>query len=473
LSGRGAQRDGVPSELDERLLRAGVGEGSDLTATGTSADVSDPAELRSAWISRTPPAATSAQVQALLPPGVALLECCMLGSHVLGVLVTRSECRYLDLGMSDVVREETHQLLSMLDPRRAATPLAAELSSALRGLGRRILDPCRSALPPEPATHTIVFCPDEALARIPLEALLTADVAPGTPEDRWPFLVRDCAVIHAHSATAFVTLASTRPATPEHVGRTFVAFAHPDYGTDAKSLPFVTLARGGDARFGALPALPGTAEEVAAIAELFATDARERAALGVVGARPDDAPAGVLGERFALFLRRGASEANLRGSDDVGRARILHLACHGSADETAPSLSHLALSRPAAERHGEPAAAGADGYVFAHELAALELRADLLVLSACETHAGSVTKLEGVDGLSRAGFAAGARAVLATLWRVPDVAARDLVVGFYRSWIDEGLARATALAKAKREAIARGVPIAAWSSFVLWDADVR
>jgi CHAT domain-containing protein len=164
-------------------------------------------------------------------------------------------------------------------------------------------------------------------------------------------------------------------------------------------------------------------------------------------------------------LGLSANEKALKTREDVRRATVLHLACHAQADLSSPALSHLLLSqspRLAAET-------GEDGFVTLRELRDLDLGAELLVLSACETNAGTLRPFEGIAGLSRAGLAAGARAVVSTLWRVGDSAAGELLVSFYRGWLRDGFTRTKALAEAKREAIGKGMALKDWSGFTLWD----
>src|SRR5262249_43694521 len=137
------------------------------------------------------------------------------------------------------------------------------------------------------------------------------------------------------------------------------------------------------------------------------------------------------GEGFSLHLRMGATEAVLKKDSAVHTARILHLACHSEADLISPSLSRLVLA-PSGRVERE---SGEDGFVSVGELQALAIRAELLVLSACETNAGKLHPLEGITGLSRAGLAAGAEAVISTFWRVEDESARILMADFYRRWL--------------------------------------
>ena len=112
-----------------------------------------------------------------------------------------------------------------------------------------------------------------------------------------------------------------------------------------------------------------------------------------------------------------------------------------------------------------------DGILTAFEVAELDLaETDLVVLSACETGTGKLRPFDGLAGLSRAAMGAGARAVLSTLWQVHDDAARSLMESFYRHWLEGKATRAGALARAKRELIAGGLPLRTWSAYLLWDA---
>jgi CHAT domain-containing protein len=102
----------------------------------------------------------------------------------------------------------------------------------------------------------------------------------------------------------------------------------------------------------------------------------------------------------------------------MAQAPVIHLATHGVLDPIAPLGSALLL---------------ADGdSLTGAELLGLRLAADLIVLSACRTGTGSVVRGEELLGLGRALLAAGARAVVATLWAVNDVSAALLMTEFHR-----------------------------------------
>jgi CHAT domain-containing protein len=91
-----------------------------------------------------------------------------------------------------------------------------------------------------------------------------------------------------------------------------------------------------------------------------------------------------------------------------------------------------------------------DGILTAEEVQALDLRGtELVVLSACETGLGVAEYGQGVLGLQRAFQAAGARAVVASLWKVEDAATRVLVEQFYTNLWDKKFPKLEALRQAQ------------------------
>jgi CHAT domain-containing protein len=84
---------------------------------------------------------------------------------------------------------------------------------------------------------------------------------------------------------------------------------------------------------------------------------------------------------------------------------------------------------------------------------ALALRADLVVLSACQRSLGNLTQAEGTVGLQRAFLAKGARSVLVSLWSVDDEATRLLMESFYGHWLgdEDRPSKAEALRRAQAE----------------------
>ena len=110
--------------------------------------------------------------------------------------------------------------------------------------------------------------------------------------------------------------------------------------------------------------------------------------------------------------------------------RVVHLATHGVLDSQRPRLSSLLLSKYSAE--GFPQ----DGYLRLQDIYGLKLNSDLVVLSGCETALGKEIRGEGLIGLTRGFMYAGAKAVIASLWRVEDAATAEFMRHFYDAMIN-------------------------------------
>jgi CHAT domain-containing protein len=141
-----------------------------------------------------------------------------------------------------------------------------------------------------------------------------------------------------------------------------------------------------------------------------------------------------------VFLAQGF-EASLDTvlSPTMRDYRIWHLATHGIYDETTPEFSGLVFSLV------EPDGSPRFGLLKAHDIAQLNLPAELVVLSACDSAAGENVSGEGIMGLSYAFLHAGVKQVISTLWSVDDAKSRELMVEFYREFTRNGRNAAEAL----------------------------
>ena len=145
----------------------------------------------------------------------------------------------------------------------------------------------------------------------------------------------------------------------------------------------------------AFPPLPASAGEVNEVAALF-------------GAKP--------------YLRRTATEFLAKRAADS--ARILHFATHGVYFPPNPMSSGILLASGPDEQE--------DCFLEAREILYLDLNADLVVLSACETAQGKIRSGEGALGLSWALFVAGSTSNVLSQWKVADESTARLMVEFYR-----------------------------------------
>jgi len=123
----------------------------------------------------------------------------------------------------------------------------------------------------------------------------------------------------------------------------------------------------------------------------------------------------------------------------MAKYRIVHFATHALLDSQRPELSGIVLSL--VDEHGRPQ----DGFLRLHEVYNLNLPAELVVLSACQTGLGKEVKGEGLIGLTRGFMYAGATRVTASLWKVDDAATAELMTHFYLQMLKQKLQPAAAL----------------------------
>lgn len=143
--------------------------------------------------------------------------------------------------------------------------------------------------------------------------------------------------------------------------------------------------------------------------------------------------------------------------------RIVHFATHGIIDSDRPELSSLALSLY--DARGTPR----DGFLRLYDIYDLNLQADLVVLSACQTALGKSITGEGLASLSRGFMYAGTPRVVASLWQVDDRATGELMRLFYLDMLGPTKRSAAAALRSAQLAIMRQER---WRSPYYWAAFV-
>jgi len=267
-----------------------------------------------------------------------------------------------------------------------------------------------------------VYCviPDDALWRLPFEALVAVDGR---------FVVERAALFYAPSISIHQEIVrAQQKRQPRET--TLVAFGNPSLTGSGRQVS-VSSARGVD-----LGPLPDAEEEVREIARIY-------------------------GKRSTVYLREQAHEENAKR--DMAHARVVHFATHGLFDERNPMFSQIVLASAGQE----------DGVLQAWEMMRLDLGVDLVVLSACDTARGEGRAGEGLIGMSWALFVGGCPSTVATHWRVDSRSASRLMVAFHRHLVRGGDARGAAKAEALRAAQLEMLRGAAtrhpfyWAGFVL------
>ncbi|MGQ0430768.1 MAG: CHAT domain-containing protein, partial [Gammaproteobacteria bacterium] len=344
-----------------------------------------------------------------VPPGTLVAEY-FLGHKQSWLFEVRDEgIRVHVLGPSDDIDRLAREL--HLSWRRAAHDGSDRLAPARR-LSRLLYGPLGYAA----SAGGIWIVPDGALHLVPM-ALLAAQTWSG-------FAPGAAVVIPSLSSLARAT--QTDPAPPYRLA----VIADPVYSADDPRIREVArkAAVAGTSR----PVTANSAGDELRRLPSTAIEARDLVALV-------DDPAQTLALLGPNASRESVSQAPL------DRYQFVHFAAHARADSRDPALAMLALSNWSAD--GEPIV----GTLRVYDITRLRLNADLVVLSACDTALGRVIAGEGPIGLSHAFLRSGARAVLATLWQVPDTSTAVLMREFYRQMLENGRPPPVALAVAQAQ----------------------
>ncbi len=267
-------------------------------------------------------------------------------------------------------------------------------------LGRRDLtfrplsgDLFRSLIKPAEAQladkDTLVIVPDGPLWNLPFQALL---------QDNNHYLLEKYAISYAPSLTVLREMMRVHqkrsPETPAPQSTTLLAMANPVLGKETIQRAAVVY------RGDSLGPLPEAQREAAALKQLYGHDQSE------------------------VYTGSDASEDRFKA--EAVKFRVLHLATHGIFNDASPMYSHILLSPGKADSKE-------DGLLEAWEIMQMDLKADLAVLSACETARGRISAGEGVVGLTWAFFVAGVPTTVVSQWKVESASTAKLMLTFHRT----------------------------------------
>ncbi|MBM4264378.1 MAG: CHAT domain-containing protein [Deltaproteobacteria bacterium] len=353
--------------------------------------------------------------------------------------------------VADLSQTALTEVVSKL--RKALDPSDADINKlpgfdydAAYDLYRRLLAPVEAGWK---GARELVIISHGPLSELPLSVLVTApfkpvkssqSAAPLSEHADAPWLIKQAAISYLPSLTA---LASLRTATTQPASRNFIGFGDPLFkDAQAQKAAAAAMASRGIVRRNAtapgvvekaaqmqrrssnlelLEPLPDTSDEVKEIAKILRAD-----------------------ESKDVNLGQHASEQLVK-STDLSQYRVVMFATHGLVPGELPDLPQpaLALSNPNVTNEKE------DGLLTLAEILDLKLKADWVVLSACNTASADGQASEAVSGLGRAFFFAGAKALLVSHWPVETVSAKLLTTElFKRQSSDAKLSRAQAMREA-------------------------
>ncbi|BCL35692.1 CHAT domain-containing tetratricopeptide repeat protein [Nostoc sp. MS1] len=322
--------------------------------------------------------------------------------------------------------------------RDITTPYLTE-SPAIATLSQIILAPVAQQL----GNKRLVFVSDGALQYVPFAALNT----PGS--SNYQPLLTNHEIIHLPSASTIALLRQDNKQR-QPASQVLAVFADPVFSRDDERLQ-------GKIKPSNLPATDTIALTRAAtnsdinFERLLFTRTEAAQILSLV-------PANKGKQAFDFNASRTTAT-----SKELSQYQIIHFATHGILNSQNPELSGVVLSL--FDNQGTPQ----NGFLRLHDIFNLNLQAELVVLSACQTGLGEEIRGEGVIGLTRGFMYAGSPRVVVSLWSVDDQATSELMAGFYKKMLKEGLKPAAALRAAQLE-IWRNQKYAApyyWAAFTM------
>jgi CHAT domain-containing protein len=241
--------------------------------------------------------------------------------------------------------------------------------------------------------------PDNFLFSLPFEALITEKVRfsdADTAKDfrRLPYLIKDSiSVQYAYSARLMTEKSKQRVSFTKKLLALAPVFKEEDQQLFGKKI---------------VNPLPATEDEALKIKSLF------------------DEKLGQTNQT-TVFLNKEATLNKIIANNELSQYEVIHFATHGFVFPETPERSGILLYPDE----------GKDGMLYMPEIAQQNIKADLVVLSACETGLGKIENGEGIKGLTRALIQAGAGNVIVSLWSVADESTKDLMINFYRNLLKD------------------------------------
>ncbi len=419
-------KENLPPKEEQRRKTELAAAEDDLEAFHLEVRRANP---RYASVGYPEPMSTSRIQNDLLDPQTMLVEFLLGEKRSLVWAVSKDRLAVAVLPPRKEIEEQVLAYRKLLAEKASALTLhqsLPQLEQRGRKLYAMLLQPLESSLA---SSRRLIVVPDGALGYLPFETLVARTRRSARADAARPeYLLERFAIVYAPSASALAAIHAPRREPPQPP-KALLAFGDPIVASPSSSaaLPAgdaVRSAAAGPAaalkdeyaeRGFAVTRLPYTRAEVLAIARLFPALQRR------------------------IYLGEQAREETVK-TEKLEDYRFIHFASHGFIDENVPARSGILFSQ---DPHSTE-----DGVLQMGEIMRLKMNADLVTLSACGTGLGKLVSGEGILGLTRAFFYAGARNVAVSLWNVNDSATAELMKAFYQN-LNRGLPKAEALRKAK------------------------
>lgn len=329
----------------------------------------------------SPEPVTLEKAQQLTDEETAVLEYAVAENQLIMFLISQNNVRVEQFSLSDGDRQLAEQLTTWVTNFKDAILSNASrtrLRAASQPLYEILLNPFEDALE---NFSNLIIVPDGALAYLPFEAISQGD----------QYLIENYRIKYEPSLTSLTLLQEPKPIDRKDL----LAVAGSQLSeTDGQSV-----------RASRLAALPSTLIEVDSIATNF--------------------------QQVTILKNDQVTEQKLKNLLRNNRYQYIHLATHGVIDEENPGRSGLALTGG-----GVNASSKEDGMLRSSEIFGMNLNADMVVLSACNTGLGKVVDGEGMLGMQRSFFYAGASTVVVSLWNVYDRSTASFMNEFYKALLN-------------------------------------
>ncbi|QKX04035.1 CHAT domain-containing protein [Aquimarina sp. TRL1] len=269
-----------------------------------------------------------------------------------------------------------------------------------RQLYRQLIAPIKDAF----VGDRLVLIPDESLWHLPFDLLLTREEK--NEAGKLSYLLFEYAISYANSASLLYK--NNTGAKNDGLLDECLAFSYTSTDTIDSKEEVLSLRKLRDEKAD----LPGTRKEIKAISNIV---------------------------NGKYYYHKSANEVNFKKV--VNNYKLVHLALHGEIDHINPKNSKILFSDTEATTFE-------DNKLFSHELYALDIPAELVVLSACNTGAGKINKGEGILSVGNAFQYAGVKSLLLSKWEISDQTTPEVMALFYEN-LQQGMNKDKALQQAK------------------------